>query len=158
MLIDILRVLPQLLSNLRYLIDMQDGAAAAVGTILSLLILLVYIVVLRYALFKADKLVDKLALDKNFSEEKFDLNIHRSTVVKIAVIIVGGVTLVNSFVPFLLNLYAYIKSKNNPAVYETSAPEPLTMVMEFILVLLGYFLLTNSRFIVNLVERERRKG
>lgn len=116
-----------------------------------------YIVVLRYALFRADRLVDKLALDKNFAEEKFELNIHRSTAVKIAVIIVGGVTLINSFVPFLLNLFAYIKSKNNPMDYTVVAPEPLTMAMELILVLLGYFLLTNSRVIVNLVEKERRK-
>src|SRR3569623_1657799 len=42
----------------------------------------IYILIMRYCLFRTDWLIDKLNLAKGFTEEKLELNIHRSTILK----------------------------------------------------------------------------
>src|SRR5260370_7047977 len=59
-----------------------------------------YLLILRYCFFKTDCLIDKLHLAKEFTKEKFELNIHRSTLLKIAVIVIGAMIIVN-YLPFL---------------------------------------------------------
>ena len=153
--IDILRVLPQILSTFNFLLRSGDISTGIMSALFSLLILLLYIFVIRYTLFRTDKIVERLSLDKNFAEEKFEFNMHRSTVIKIAIIVVGGMTLVEYFVPLILNLYLFIQSRSGQD--EVKSVSNITIVRYILMVLIGYFLIGNSGTITNLIEKNRKK-
>ena len=162
-LIDILRVVPQFLSTLTMLFR-GDALSASIGLIVSVLLVGVYLLLVKYILFNPDKIVDKLRLDKNFDEEKLELNIHRSTVIKVGVIIVGGVTLLDYFVPLILNIYSYIKALNQGEMMGmldtfsgNTSINTMDLVHGGIMTLLGYFLIANSNTITNWIERQRKK-
>jgi hypothetical protein len=152
--VDILRVVPQLFSTFNVLLHAGEIQIVITGIIASLLLILVYFYVVKYVLFNSDKIVDKLSLDKNFSEEKFELNIHRSTVIKIAIIIIGGMTIVEYFVPLILDLFSFIQSRNN--MDNENSISKMTLVRELLMVLIGYFLISNSRTITNWVDKRRK--
>ena len=159
LLLDIFRVLPQFLSTFTKLYQ-GDIASGIFGAIISLLLIGVYLFLIKHILFNPDKIVDKLQLDKNFDEETFELNIHRSTIIKIAVIFIGSMTLLDYFVPFILNLYSYIQAKNEGDIMNTfSGNNPVSgmdLIHGGIMILVGYFLVTNSRTISNWIEKLRK--
>jgi hypothetical protein len=157
LLIDILRIVPQLLSTMSVLLRTGETGTMITTIIFAILVTLIYFYVVRYILFRADKLVDKLSLDKNFTEDKFELNIHRSTVIKIAVVIIGGITLVEYFVPLILELYIFIQSKGQGPEEGGSVVTPMNIVKDVLMVLIGFFLVSNSRTITNWTERKLQK-
>lgn len=59
--------------------------------VIIILTLAIYGIILWLFVFKSSWLIDKLRLDKGFTEEKIDLNVQRSTVLTIAVIVIGGI-------------------------------------------------------------------
>jgi len=161
-LIDIIRVVPQFLSTLTMLFR-GDIASGLFGAVISLLLIGVYLLLVKYILFKPEKIIDKLGLDKNFDEEKFELNIHRSTVIKISLIVIGGLTLLDYFVPFVLNLYSYIQAKNESGIngmldmFSSNVQvSNMDLIHGGIMTLIGYFLVTNPRTITNWIEKLRK--
>lgn len=161
-LLDIIRVVPQFLSTMAMLFR-GDIIMGLIGFVISVLLIVIYIVIVKYVLFKPDKIIDKLSLDKNFDEEKFELNLHRSSVIKIALIIIGGITLLDYFVPFVLNLYSYIKAKNQSDIFSTldsfsggTQVSDIDLIHGAIMSLIGYFLITNTRMITNWIEKARK--
>jgi hypothetical protein len=74
-----------------------------------ILIIGFYIFFLRLCLFKTEWIIDKLRLSEGFTEEKFELNIHRSTLLKIAVIVTGAIIVVDSLPLFCKELFYYIQ-------------------------------------------------
>ena len=69
------------------------------ATITSVRIIALVIIALRLCLFRPDIIIDKLALDKGFTEERFEINIHRSTVLTLAVILTADVTHQTTWLP-----------------------------------------------------------
>jgi hypothetical protein len=117
----------------------------------------VFYLIIRYCLFRPDWLVDKLALDKHFEEEKFDFHIHRSSILRIAVIVIGGMTIIDALPAFCREIFNYIRIERIEGMLYKK-PSSYWFVFHGVKVLIGYILLTNSRWIVNVVERQRRKG
>lgn len=161
-LIDIIRVVPQFLSTIVMLFR-GDILSTSIELIFSILLIAVYLLLVKYILFKPDIIVDKLKLDKNFDEEKFELNIHRSTVIRIGIIIIGGIMFLDYFVPLVLNIYTYIKTENQGGItgmldmFSGNVQiNTMDIVHGGIMTLLGYFLITNSRSITNLIEKQRK--
>lgn len=52
--------------------------------------IIIYILIIRLFLFKTDWIVEKLKLEKNFTEERIELNIKSSTILTISIIVIGG--------------------------------------------------------------------
>jgi len=161
-LIDIIRVVPQFLSTITYLFR-GDVTSGLIGIVCCILLIAIYLFLVKYILFKADKIVEKLGLDKNFDEEKFEFNIHRSSVIKISVMLIGGMLLVDYTVPFILNLYSYIQEKNQSNINSMldafaggARVSQANLVHGFVMILIGYFLVTNSRMITNWIEKKRK--
>ena len=63
------------------------------ATITSVRIIALVIIALRLCLFRPDIIIDKLALDKGFTEERFEINIHRFTFLTLAIILTGAAQL-----------------------------------------------------------------
>jgi len=119
-------------------------------------LILLYVQLFRYCIFKTDWIIDKLKLDQGFIDERFEFNIHRSTVLKISVIIIGGLLLISNIPLLLKDILAYTQQINNYRRF-TDSPQAKYIVVYLIEIFIGYFMLTCSRMIVNYIELKRKK-
>jgi hypothetical protein len=154
-----LSFIPQLLSTLMMLF--QPGMSAPRGeeilTSILIIILIVgfYIFFLRLCLFKTDWIIDKLRLSEGFSEEKFELNIHRSTVLKISVIVIGAVMLTDSLPMLCKQVISYIQMSRAYMSFSQNH-ESGWMIYYFVKFFIGFSLISANRPIVNYIERKRK--
>lgn len=113
-------------------------------------IIALVVIALRLCLFRPDIIINKLALDQGFKEERFEINIHRSTVLTLAVIVTGALVLVDS-VPSLCHYFlAYVKESK----FNGSSPK-IYLGLYTVKSLIGYLLVSNNRRIVALIEQRR---
>lgn len=165
--IELINVVPRFFSLLAYFLS-TGIYAGLIAFVIGMMVMGVYIVILRFLLFKSDEVVERLSLDKNFTEEEFEFNIHRSTILKIAIIVIGGVTMIFNFVPFVIDLFSFIRIVNSGGYRGSETMldsfllmeshrnvSPLDLIRGGIMTLVGHFLATNSRSITNLIEKLR---
>jgi hypothetical protein len=119
-------------------------------------IFLFYFLVLYLCVFKTDWIIDKLKLDKGFSEEKIELNMHRSSIYFIAILVIGGLILIKSFPQLCRQLILYFQQSSLPVDY-SSNPTWSFVFLHFIETVIGIYFLTSGRTIANFIENQRRK-
>jgi hypothetical protein len=131
-------------------------SAVLTALAMTTLIIVLYLLVLYFCLFRTDWIIDKLKLDKGFKEEKFELNIHRSSIYSISIIVIGGLVLIRSFPQLIRQLLIYFQQGSLPRDY-SSNPTWSFILLNFIETLIGLYFITSSRTIANFIERQRRK-
>jgi hypothetical protein len=156
--IEAMAFLPQLISTTyqygRMMNDSSQQDILGAGFFL-LLAVGTYLIILRYCLFKTDWLVEKLHLDRGFSEEKFELNIHRSTILKIAIFVIGGVMIIDSLPLLCKQVYSYVQMvRIDPSFKETQSSG--WMIYYFVKFSVGFCLISANRPIVNFIELKRK--
>src|SRR3982751_3444931 len=107
---DILAALPQLLSVF-YMIKYNQQQEMGITLAMTLLMLLIYTVVAYYLIFKSELIIDKLKLDQGFNQDNFPLNVHRSTVLSISIIVLGGFLVADEIPNLCRHLYGYFQEK-----------------------------------------------
>jgi hypothetical protein len=147
-----LRVVPQFFSAIFTINSDIDIQTAAFWLGLMLLTILVYFIVLRVLVFKTNWIIDKLNLDKNFTEDKIDLNISSATVLRIATLIIGGLILVESLPAFFERLFYFYQQKNVFREYASSG----WIIYHFIKSLIGYLLMTYNKNIVEFIIKQTK--
>ena len=120
-----------------------------------LMVFALYAFIFRFCIFKTDWIIDKLKLDKGYEDDRFEFNIHRSTVLKIAVIIIGGLMFIDGFPLLCEQTVSYFHRINNYKNFISSL-EAKYIVIDFLKTFIGYFMLTCSRMIVNYIELKRK--
>jgi len=152
--------IPQFLTTIYFFIGRPNILADNTGMFTECLYLiglvLLYVQLFRYCIFKTDLIIDKLKLDQGFEDERFEFNIHRSTVLKICIIIIGGILLISNIPPFCKDILAYSQQISDYRRF-TDSPQAKYIVFEFLQVFIGYFMLTCSRMIVNYIELKSKK-
>jgi hypothetical protein len=121
-----------------------------------LLVLAFYILILICCLFRTDWLINNLHLDRGFSEEKLELNIHRSTVLKISVIVIGAVMLIDYLPVLCEHTFAYFQMGGPDHGFKDN-PNSKYIVFDLVKIFAGFFFVTSSRLIVNFIERQRKR-
>ncbi|MGS0747833.1 hypothetical protein [Halpernia sp. GG3] len=112
--------------------------------------IIVYILIIRLFLFKAEWIIDKLKLEKNFNEERINVEIKSSTVLTITVIVIGGLTIIESLPSFCSTLFNFLQQKMLIKDY----PDSCWLIFHFLKIIIGYLLLTNGKRIVKYIEKE----
>jgi hypothetical protein len=114
-------------------------AAIAVGGLFVLLV------------FKADRIVDGLRLDRGFDDDRIDLGSLKSTdIVKIGTFIIGGLLILQNIPAFLSHtLFAY-KSKDIGMEYR--AEDKFNWAVSAINLVVGYLLLVHYEFVANKIN------
>lgn len=113
---------------------------------------------LHLCLLKTDWVVNKLALDKNFPEENFAINMHRSTILKISIIVIGGFVIIDGLPGLCQNIYRFVCIKGGLGINQ-----PMGILFEGWIVLycvkiiIGFLLIRYNRQLVNFIEYERKK-
>jgi len=115
----------------------------------------IYLFMLIAFIFKTDWLINKLQLERGISEEKIELNMHRSTVLQIVVIISGIFMFADSLPLLLKGLFNYYQNINVFTEFKKS-PQAGWIIFYVAKVFISFFMMTSSRLIVNFIERKRR--
>lgn len=148
-------VVPQLLSTL-FLFTNTEGLNhlfELVVTIFSILFVSgLFFLALYFCLFKTDWIIDKLSLDKHFKEEKLDITIENSSVLRISIMVIGGFLFIDSLPLLCIQVYDYFE---NNQLYPIFGDNPTTgwIIFYAIKTGIGYLLMTNSRTVVEFIER-----
>ncbi|UYZ63509.1 hypothetical protein [Hymenobacter weizhouensis] len=109
---------------------------------------------LPYAfIFKPAWLADKLQLSSGIEQEAIPLAVHRSTILSVAIIVVGGLLLVNELPNFLRLLLAYSQERRGGVI----DPELTNLVQTATKIALGALLISKQRQLVNFIEYQRRR-
>lgn len=131
----------------------NEAIVSAIGLITMMVL---YAVLLKYIFFKTDFIIQKLALDQHFEEETFTINIQRSTVLSIAVIVSGAVFLMDGLPHLVSALYTY--AANTPiSVYQNTQPSLEPIIFNSTKVFIGFILINHNQAIVNFIENNSRK-
>ncbi|WP_295674167.1 hypothetical protein [uncultured Mucilaginibacter sp.] len=116
----------------------------------------IYLFMIIAFLFRTDWLIRILKLDNSIKEEKLEINLHRSTVLKIVIMLAGITMFADSLPLFLKELYSYYQQIND-TVHFKNYPRASVIITELMKVLISYFMMTSSRLIVNFIERKRKE-
>jgi hypothetical protein len=119
-----------------------------------MLILLVYVFISYFLIFKSDLIIDKLKLDTGFDQETIPLNIHRSTILSISIIVIGGLIIADEIPNLCRQLFAYFQEKR--MTYGQTNPNISYSVLAGAKIVIGLLLIGNQRQIVNFIEHKRK--
>jgi len=149
-----LTVIPQFLAALPFFGNNYNDNVSGIGLIIGLLLLTIalYILVLWLFVFRTAWLIDKLHLDKGFTEEKIELNIKQSTVLTIAVIVVGGLIFVDSFPQLCRQTFVFFQEKN----MFREDPNSGWIIFQLVKTIIGYLLMTNSQLVIKFIDGENK--
>jgi len=105
-------------------------------------------------ILKAGYLVDKLRLSKGFDEERIDLgNLDSIEIIKISLMIIGGLLFINNIPTFLTYLVYSFKAdqigitSNNDYLFKLG--------VSAINIIIGYLIFTNSAFLSKHLNKEK---
>jgi len=162
--LQLLYVLPQSLTTFTYMSKVYDALhlteqrnSLYFGIIAqSLFLISIYLLMTIAFVFRTDWLINALRLNKGITEEKLELNIHRSTVLQIAIIVTGGLLLVDSLPLLLTGLFDHYLEINVYSGFKNYSKGGL-IVLQLIKVLISFFMVSSSRLIINFIERKRKR-
>lgn len=106
-------------------------------------------------IFKTDWVIKKLNLEKDLEDEKFEINVHRSVVLKIIVVVLGGIFVADAIPTLFQNLFTYFQLQDSYDGFKHNRSSPW-IVYALLKLVIGYFMMADSRLIVNFIERRRK--
>ena len=151
--LDFFSVTVQFLSSLFSNSSNYENQLFAVNIAILLLTIGIYIFILWLFLFKTDRLINMLRLDKGFTEDKIDLSINRSGVLKIATIIIGGILFIDSFPMFCRQVFLFYQQKN---IFREN-PDSAWIIFYLVKVIIAIVLITSNQVVVNFINKQKVK-
>ena len=112
-----------------------------------------YIIAFILFVFKTTWLLDKLKLDKDFLNEKLDVNIQPITIFAIATIIIGGIMFIDSLPLFCKQTFEFFQQKSQ----FRESPSSGWIIFHFVKMCIGYILMTNSKFVAGYIDDKSKK-
>lgn len=108
------------------------------------------ILISRLAIVKTDWLISKILNDEQLEADFTTFKVHRSVVLTIAVIVIGGLTFINEIPRLLTVLYDY-KLKSNISTGDISI-----IIASVAKIAIALFLILKNRLVVNWIEKMRK--
>jgi hypothetical protein len=125
--------------------------------------LIVVILLFMFLIYKPDKIISWLRLDKGFDENRIDIqNFNSTNILKLAVIVIGGIIFIENIPAFLSNTLFAFKSWvgndfNGNVIKYTSLKDYIHWATSFLNILLGYFMLTNYNYISKILKEKDKE-
>ncbi|MDA3881484.1 MAG: hypothetical protein PF436_13925 [Prolixibacteraceae bacterium] len=147
-----LTLIPQFVTVFSFLGQQQNTGIAVIIFVIaiSLLTVVVYLIILKLFVFNPGWIINKLKLERDFQEEKFDFNIALDSVLKIACIVVGALIIVDALPMMSKQLFTFIQQKN---VFRED-PEFGWLIFYSVKTFIGYLLMSNSKYIVKFIHKK----
>jgi hypothetical protein len=153
---EIVNTIPQLVSSLLYFTKSEgvgEGTFVFIGT---LVILAFYSFVVHQLLFKTNVILEKLKLDQGYSQEEFTFNISTSMVLTIAIVVTGGVILINEIPNLCRHLFSYFQEKR--LTQGMTKPDFSYSIISAVKIMIGLLLIGERKRIVEFVERRQKSS
>jgi hypothetical protein len=123
----------------------------------------VLIFLFMFLIYKPDKVIQWLRLDNGFDEDRIDFqNFNISNILKLAIIIIGGIMLIKNIPIFLSNtLFAFKSSAGNDingnVIKYGSLRDYINWGTSFLNIIIGYLVLTNYNFISRILKEKGKE-
>lgn len=153
---ELLLLLPQLLSAFVYL---TEGARIGGWFILFSVIITIaiYLLIIFYFVLDTDVVIDRFELTKGIEEENLAINVHRSTVLNIVILLVGIVMIVTVLPSFLQSVFTYFQEKRlADGLFSEQRPNASRMILYGSELLLAIIIVVYKNVLVNYIELKRR--
>lgn len=154
---NIIETIPQVVSTSSMMAKAGDLASVPYIFLGTCVILAFYIFVSFVLIARSNKIVDLLKLDKGFNEEVFVFNIRASSILTIALIVIGGLILTNEVPNLCRALYAYVEERNL-LKYDQRRPDISYSILIGSKIIIGLLLLGERKRIVSFVESKQNKN
>ena len=152
-LVDAFKLLATTISQLSAMVlydsDASEGIVVSITFFVIFAILLFLII--YFLLMRPGKLVDKLELDTGFEEEKFELNLSKSTILRISIIVIGGVVLLYEIPHFVQEIFFFWQAKQTRWVED---PQTRYLIYSSVIIVISYFLIYYNKKIVEYIEKK----
>ncbi len=116
-------------------------------------------VLLTYALIlKSNWFIEKFKIDKDFEQTDFPLNIHRSTIISISIIVTGSLIIIDSFPSLIRYIILYFQNRQmQKASFGAYKPYDFSyMIIYTVKLIIGLVLVGNQRLFTNFIELKRK--
>jgi hypothetical protein len=128
---------------------------------LSYILILLLFLILSFGLFLliiyyTDFFIKLLKLEKGFDEERIDLaNFKSSNILKLAVVIIGGILIIKNIPAFLTNTFFAFKSSvdHSSSIKFVTLHDYIQLVTPFLYILVGILLITNYKIIARFLDK-----
>ena len=154
---EVLFAIPPVFKNFYQFVKIDPDVALS-SLILSFLILAFYCSIVYVLFNKTGYIISKLNLISGLSDQTLTINLHRSQVYSIAIIITGLVVLVFSIPELVRNIYAwynYIGLREK--AFGMRPYDPGNFFVSLAEVIIGFLFLGNQKTIINFIEHRRRQ-
>jgi hypothetical protein len=143
-------------SSFYYIIKSFNSTSNITGMAIISLIMVVFLLITLYCIFKANAIVNLLKLDNGLSDERIELNAPYSSVLNIAVIVIGGLLFIDSLPELCRQTFMFFQLKTQfKGAHDHNHPGWIAFYG--VKTLIGYLLMLNSKWVVNLIDREKEK-
>ena len=137
--ISLLYIVPSVFTGLA--IFLSERYYDATYMIICILIVGFFIATIRLLIFRTDIIIDKLKLEKGFTEESINLNINSSQIISLASIIIGAITIIENL-PSLCSEIITLLQYNEILPGHSNTKHIIYCTVK---ILIGYLLITNHK-------------
>ena len=152
---DIIETIPQLLSAIPFFTSMENFSDVLLVFITASAAIAVYILMMYYLIFRTNMIIDKLHLDRGFSQDSLTFNVSTTTIFTIAIIITGAFILITEIPDFCKFAISYFQEKR--ITHGLSTPRISNTVYSAVKIVLGLLLIGERKRIVMFIEQSRKK-
>jgi len=146
-------------SNISFVIGQID----IIGILWLILTILVVILLFMFLIYKPDKIIVWLKLDKGFDEDRIEFqNFNNTNILKLALIVIGGILLIKNIPAFLsYTLFAFKSSigneLNNNMIKFGNLKDYINWGISFLNIIIGYLLIRNYNYFSRLLTDKNEK-
>ena len=148
-------------SNISWVIMQIDlaGIIWMIGTVVVIVLLFMFLV------YKPDKIIGWLKLDRGFDNDTIEFqNFNSENILKLAVIVIGGILLLKNIPAFLSHtLFAFKSSvqtdfESNRIIKYGELKDYIYWLTSFLNIVIGYLMLTNYNYISRILKKKNEKN
>lgn len=117
-----------------------------------------------FLIYKPDIIVKWLKLGRGFDDDRIDFqNFNTANILKLAVIVIGGLLLIHYVPTFLSSAWFAFKSSvgsnfnNDNAIHFGTSRDYINWGVSFINIVIGYLMVTNYTFVSKLLKEKNRE-
>lgn len=154
---DFLISLPSFLSLVSMMLNFseREPLSALVG---GFIVIGLYGYIAYALLFRTNWIIGKLRLAAGFEVDELSFNMHRSSVLSIAIIIIGAMMIINTVPNFLRQMFLVFQAQKNSVLNYYPKPDTTLIVVYVAEIIIGLLVLGNVRKIVSYIELKRRSA
>ena len=144
--------LPELVMDFLTVYNAPYGTSEVIAfQILFLIVpIIFYLFVLRFLVLKSQIVIDLLRLEKGFTDTKIDISLPYDKVLRVIIILIGGILLVTAIPNLFENLYSFL-TENLPF---NASPRSTSLIVGILQSISGFLIMTNSDTVQGYIKKK----